>query len=275
MSARVSEPGMWGKFQSAAGENLQNRVRAREIRTNKVVNKEARPTPATRRLVLVIAKKYRLCFLYLYRLLHRCKNSKLLRIADFNEDNQIDIAIATGFSYGRVVVLSASSDTTGNDLNNGTEPSNGVNTCQSADSDHDNDGWGWENNASCRVATEDSATQPNPMPQGSTIPACQSLSADPDGDGWGWENSATCRVVPEDSTTQPNPMPQGSTILACQSQSADPDGDGWGWENSATCRVATDAPATTTGHPLCASATSDSDSDGWGWEQGRTCIVSS
>ena len=57
MSARVSEPGMWGKFQSAAGENLQNRVRAREIRTNKVVNKEARPTPATRRLVLVIVKK--------------------------------------------------------------------------------------------------------------------------------------------------------------------------------------------------------------------------
>ena len=56
MSARVSEPGIWGKFQSAAGENLQNRVRAREIRTNKVVNKEARPTPATRRLVLVIAK---------------------------------------------------------------------------------------------------------------------------------------------------------------------------------------------------------------------------
>ena len=93
-----------------------------------------------------------------------------------------------------------------------------MNTCQSADSDHDNDGWGWENNASCRVATEDSATQPNPMPQGSTIPACQSLSADPDGDGWGWENSATCRVVPEDSTTQPNPMPQGSTILACQSK---------------------------------------------------------
>ena len=56
MSARVSEPGIWGKFQSAAGENLQNRVRAREIRTNKVVNKEARPTPATRRLVLVIVK---------------------------------------------------------------------------------------------------------------------------------------------------------------------------------------------------------------------------
>ena len=52
MSARVSEPGMWGKFQSAAGEKLQNSVRAREIRRNN----RLRLTLAARRLLRVMAK---------------------------------------------------------------------------------------------------------------------------------------------------------------------------------------------------------------------------
>ena len=52
MSVGCEEPGIWGKFQSAAGEKLQNSVRAREILRNNMV----RLTLAARRLVLVIAK---------------------------------------------------------------------------------------------------------------------------------------------------------------------------------------------------------------------------
>ena len=52
MSVGCEEPGIWGKFQSAAGEKLQNSVRAREILRNNMV----RLTLAARRLVLVMAK---------------------------------------------------------------------------------------------------------------------------------------------------------------------------------------------------------------------------
>jgi len=51
-------------------------------------------------------------------------------------------------------------------------------TCSSAASDPDGDGWGWENNQSCKVA-----------------PKCASAASDPDGDGWGWENNQSCMVV--------------------------------------------------------------------------------
>lgn len=50
--------------------------------------------------------------------------------------------------------------------------------CSSAASDPDGDGWGWENNQSCKVA-----------------PKCANASSDPDGDGWGWENGQSCMVV--------------------------------------------------------------------------------
>lgn len=51
-------------------------------------------------------------------------------------------------------------------------------TCSSAASDPDGDGWGWENNQSCKVA-----------------PTCASAASDPDGDGWGWENNQSCMVA--------------------------------------------------------------------------------
>lgn len=53
-----------------------------------------------------------------------------------------------------------------------------VPVCVSAASDPDGDGWGWENNQSCKV-----------------IPDCASAASDPDGDGWGWENNQSCKVV--------------------------------------------------------------------------------
>jgi mannan endo-1,4-beta-mannosidase len=75
--------------------------------------------------------------------------------------------------------------------------------CVSAASDPDGDGWGWENNQSCKV-----------------VPHCASASSDPDGDGWGWENNQSCKVAPD-----------------CANAASNPDGDGWGWENNQTCKI--------------------------------------
>jgi hypothetical protein len=59
-----------------------------------------------------------------------------------------------------------------------------VEVCGANAVDPDNDGWGWENGASCRVTIVD---RPEP-------PMCTGVDSDPDGDGWGWENGASCRV---------------------------------------------------------------------------------
>jgi len=57
--------------------------------------------------------------------------------------------------------------------------------CGSGAIDPDGDGWGWENNASCRMVSGSGGNYPN----------CGSGAIDPDGDGWGWENNASCRMV--------------------------------------------------------------------------------
>lgn len=53
----------------------------------------------------------------------------------------------------------------------------GAEHCGPGAIDPDNDGWGWENGASCVV-----------------VPVCTAAAIDPDFDGWGWENNATCLV---------------------------------------------------------------------------------
>jgi mannan endo-1,4-beta-mannosidase len=58
-------------------------------------------------------------------------------------------------------------------------------SCASADSN--GDGWGWENNASCRLGSWCLVPQ---------YPPCQyCASADANGDGWGWENGRSCVVL--------------------------------------------------------------------------------
>jgi hypothetical protein len=58
-------------------------------------------------------------------------------------------------------------------------------SCASAD--RNGDGWGWENNASCRLGSWCLVPQ---------YPPCQHCaSADSNGDGWGWENGASCVVL--------------------------------------------------------------------------------
>jgi len=62
--------------------------------------------------------------------------------------------------------------------------------CLSAASDPDGDGWGWENNQSCRVTNYSSINDP-PLP---ATPPSNPECLDTDGDGWGWDGSASCRV---------------------------------------------------------------------------------
>jgi len=81
--------------------------------------------------------------------------------------------------------------------------------CISDRSDHDGDGYGWENEQSCTV-----------------VRVCQLTGSDPDGDGWGWENNRSC-VVATFASADPNTSP------AC----IDNDGDGWGWNGYASCQA--------------------------------------
>ena len=107
--------------------------------------------------------------------------------------------------------------------------------CQSAASDPDGDGFGWENNQSCTVSTTTAAAVASPAPAAATpnqLPICQSAASDPDGDGYGWEQNSSCLVNGADVAAQAAPSGE-----FCQSASSDPDGDGWGWENSRSCRV--------------------------------------
>lgn len=91
--------------------------------------------------------------------------------------------------------------------------------CLSGDSDPDNDGWGWENSATCIV--EAAHNNRNPV-----HPTCSLSDSDPDGDGWGWENNQSCRVG---APKMQHPY--------CNSIDSDSDGDGWGWEYNASCIV--------------------------------------
>ncbi len=128
--------------------------------------------------------------------------------------------------------------------------------CQSASSDSDGDGYGWENNDSCIV---NGAITPSNSGSGSASnsgansgsssrwPACLSAASDPDGDGFGWENNDTCLVTNNSSANSGSSAGSDNSAVApgsssggrpsCVSASSDPDGDGFGWENNDTCLV--------------------------------------
>ncbi len=101
--------------------------------------------------------------------------------------------------------------------------------CTSANSDSDGDGFGWENNTSCRVVVTTNER-----------PVCSSANADSDGDGFGWENNRTCVVAQNNGTIQNDSPDSGSNssgLPSCDQTASDPDGDGFGWENNTSCRV--------------------------------------
>ena len=152
--------------------------------------------------------------------------------------------------------------------------------CESPTSDSDNDGWGWENGASCVVADGPSAARATATV---TTNYCLYRSSDDDSDGWGWENNASCRIGPDSSDDQPidetedfEPVVGANGRLVCQSEDADPDGDGFGWENNASCVVpGSDAVIETSRapNPFCTTDDADPDGDGWGWENNASCIA--
>jgi hypothetical protein len=95
--------------------------------------------------------------------------------------------------------------------------------CTSAASDPDKDGWGWENNTSCKV--RQGATPPAPAP---SAPAPASPAPAP-------ESVATSSPAP--SAGQWVDPYNGDTFPYCASAASDPDKDGWGWENNVSCKV--------------------------------------
>jgi|GEM_PF-1257743 len=131
-----------------------------------------------------------------------------------------------------------------------TAPINITPECDSAASDDDGDGWGWENEQSCMVTENskqpangqvsetdetlaDQSAVDNDSPP--TMPTCISADSDDDGDGWGWENEQSC-IVRSDNNSKPSVARKRPY---CTEQAADDaaDGwaDGWGWENGQSC----------------------------------------
>ncbi len=153
-------------------------------------------------------------------------------------------------------------------------------TCQSATSDPDGDGYGWENRSSCRVASVEIDAAINPATANSSnlnqpVFFCQSAASDSDGDGFGWENNRSCVVAVDSGDLLPGAVEFRAT---CQSADSDPDGDGFGWENNQTCEVAGGTAQENSVNSqitsICNSSASDPDGDGFGWENNQTCVVS-
>jgi len=71
--------------------------------------------------------------------------------------------------------------------------------CSNASFDSDGDGWGWENQQSCRVGNS-AATTATSSTNGK--PVCGAGAIDPDNDGWGWENNQSCKVVSQSNTQE-------------------------------------------------------------------------
>lgn len=136
--------------------------------------------------------------------------------------------------------------------------------------DPDGDGYGWERQMTCLVATSAAAA--------GTTPCIAPTPMNPPTPGNGILGGTTCFSV-------------------CSSPITDDDGDGFGYEHLNPCIVAGTAPAlgglpcvpTTmplgtgdgirvsdgTCHPLCVNlATAMPDAAGWGYENMRTCVVS-
>lgn len=143
--------------------------------------------------------------------------------------------------------------------------------CQNAASDHDGDGWGWENHRSC-VVSDSTSTAPSTASTTAITtsntgsnPVCSSAAADQDGDGWGWENNNSCVVTDASQSTTTNTVTSAPpTQTPVTTQSAPP--------------AATNNPDIVNGlyrgtHPICSSPSSDIDGDGWGFEYHLSCKV--
>ncbi len=104
--------------------------------------------------------------------------------------------------------------------------------CNSASSDPDGDGYGWENNTSCLVQSGGSSG-------GQTNSSC--VDTPPFDDDWGWDGTQSCRLSAaggETSGGEPTggentPVPGGSAECI----DTPPFDDNWGWNGSASCML--------------------------------------
>jgi len=92
--------------------------------------------------------------------------------------------------YAMVVLLPMACQ---NSVNSDLDAEKRYPICSEKAIDPDGDGWGWENEKSCRVAL-----------------TCRSAASDPDGDGWGWENQRSCKVAKSSAANSKNPGPKTS-----------------------------------------------------------------
>lgn len=139
--------------------------------------------------------------------------------------------------------------------------------CESASSDPDNDGWGYENSKSCIVKVEDTCNYNNAdlfdgwgwdsvnskscPPKESDTDTCDYRNSALH-DGWGWDPVNRMSCAPLDA----------NTTDTCDYALADLY-DGWGWDPIAKASC---PPADGN---LCV----DQDGDGWGWDGEKTCPV--
>ncbi len=136
-------------------------------------------------------------------------------------------------------------------------------TCQTAASDLDRDGWGFEHGQTCLVVRGET------IGAGSSRPNC-SADAHDNGGGWGYENGRTC-LWPLASSGSGSSSAGGSRP-ACTANAIN-NGGGFGWENNQSCRwtAATLGSASTgTDRPVCTTSAFDN-GDGFGWENGQSC----
>lgn len=154
--------------------------------------------------------------------------------------------------------------------------------CSSAIVDTDGDGWGYENNQSCRIADGHPPCSANAVingdwgyengrscivqtdSSGGGTPACSAQAVD-NGDGWGWENNASCRWPAGGSAASSGTPP------VCSASAAN-NGDGWGYENGQSCRFAAGSNSQTGGAAPQCSVNATDNGDGWGFELGRSCL---
>lgn len=146
--------------------------------------------------------------------------------------------------------------------------------CNSAASDPDGDGWGYENEQSCIVSNA-SLTR---TVQAVEPPQC-SPAAISNGDGWGWENNQSCQYAAGNSASAASAAP-GYPVC---SPSAINNGNGWGWENNRSCVYSaaasvaastggsTDTENYSGGAPQCSARAVDN-GNGWGFEYGTSCL---
>jgi len=178
--------------------------------------------------------------------------------------------------------------------------------CSAAVADPDGDGWGYENNQSCRMATGfptcssnavvngrwgfengrscradgNSGSNSATASSGNSYPSCTSAAIN-SGNGWGYENNRSCRYTANSGSGNSG---SGNSYPSCTSAAIN-NGNGWGYENFQSCRfdgnsgasgstataAASSGAVNNSGLPEC-SANADDNGNGFGFEFGASCV---